>query len=568
MRVLRRALIPTLVGVFLLMFLVIPMFSLIWVSFSGEPSNMFSDLFSGRLGLFWTHLTSGLSLRYYDEFIHSPRYYKGLVNGVLFSTLVTFGCCVVGVALALIMTRVELPFPGALRVLAILPLAIPSFLMALSFELLFGKEGMITRLWAVLTHLGPPLEPHSVLGCALVQIFAFFPLVFLTTAATLERMDPSLDEASAVLGAPRGLTFGRVSLAMLAPGIAAGAFLTFIRSFGYFATLQLLIPSRINMIVVEAYRDMSGNTYWGGAATLSTVMIGVILAILAIQKYQVERNRFETMTGRAVAAPKTVSNRAVTAVLFVATLLVLGFPVLNLAVIVLLSLSGSWGDTILPTSYTLQHYVGALWTSSSFLLNSLLLSAMALILSLFLAFFIAWLIHRTKFWGRHLLDFLVQLPFILPGTAFAVALITVFNNPPLALHLTVYIVVLAYVVTRTPYGVRSILASLQQIGPAMEESSKTLGATSRLTLWKVLVPLIRPGIIAGGIMIFISCMTDVAITLMMCPPDWYPLSLNVFAQIQDAHYADASAYGLVLMLIIFTPYVIMLKLFGVKQMSL
>jgi iron(III) transport system permease protein len=206
-------------------------------------------------------------------------------------------------------------------------------------------------------------------------------------------------------------------------------------------------------------------------------MIGVILGMLAMQKYFIDRNRFETMTGRGVATAKSVTDPLVCRILFFLTILVLGFPVLNLLVIVLLALSGSWTDTLLPHTFSLEHFKLAVLRSPTFLLNSLYLSGMALVLSLMLAGVVAYVIHRTRFWGRHVLDFTVQLPFILPGTAFAVALITVFNNPPLALHLTVYLVVMAYVVTRTPYGVRSILASLQQIGPAMEESSKTLGAT-------------------------------------------------------------------------------------------
>ena len=559
---LARFLIPISVAAFLTIFLVIPLASLVWVSLSGEPSNIFGDLARGDLVGFWRSITSHASLSYYDEFIRTPRYRIGLVNGVLFSGAVTLACCGLGVSLAFVLDRVELPFSSVLRVLAILPLAIPSFLMALSVQFLFGKSGIVT------TTIGPVLNPFSPLGCGVVQAFSFFPLVYLTTAATLERMDPALDEASAVLGAPRALTFCRVSLPMLLPGVAAGAFLAFIRSFGDFATLQLLMPSKIRMIVVEAYRDMSGNTYWGGAATLSTVMIGVILCILAVQKLVVERKRFETMTGRAVATKRRISNPALRGILLAATVAVLAFPVLNLGVIALLSVSGAWGNTLLPETWTLSHFEKALVKSPASLVNSLALSAMALAGSLVLAGCVAYTVHRGRSWARHALDFVVQLPFVLPGTAFAIALITVFNNPPLALHLTVYIVVLAYIVTRTPYGVRTILASLQQIGPAMEESSRTLGANDLVTTAKVLVPLIRPGIVAGGVMIFISCMTDVAITLMVCPPSWYPASLSIFVQIADARYFDASAYGLLLMGIIFAPYAFLLRRGGAKQMSI
>ncbi|MBM3462039.1 MAG: iron ABC transporter permease [Armatimonadetes bacterium] len=554
------------VTVVLLLFLVIPMFSLFWVSFTGEPSNILRDLFRGDLAGFVRNLTEGASLHYYREFFTTPRYYMGLINGLLFSAMVTLGCCVLGVGLALAMARTAVPFKGVLRALSVLPLAIPSYLMALSFILIFGKTGLITRGLALVGI--PQIDPFTPFACAMVQIFSFFPLVLLTTSAALERMDPSLEEASSVLGGPRDYTFSRVSIPMLLPGVAAGAFLTFIRSFGDFATMKLLIPSSTRMIVVEAYRDMSGNTYWGGAATLSTVMVAVILIGLGLQKYVIERNRFETLTGKGIAQPRLMQNPAACWAIFAVCVILLGFPVLNLGIIALLSVASNWTTTALPSSYTLANYQRALFDKPESIVNGFILSGIALVLALAFAGGVAYMIHRTKFWGRHVLDFVTLFPFIIPGTAFAIALVTTFNEPPLALHLTVYIVVIAYVITRTPYGVRSILASFQQIGPAMEESSKTLGATGTVTLWKVLLPLIRPGIIAGGIMIFISTMTDVAITIMVCPPAWYPASLHVFNQVADSHYSSAAAYGIVLMALIYIPYIIMLKIVGVRDMSL
>jgi iron(III) transport system permease protein len=484
----------------------------------------------------------------------------------LFSTAVTLGCCVVGIFLAIVLSRPNLPWAGTMRLLSVLPLAIPSFLMALSVIMLFSKEGIVTRL----LHF-QPFNPFTPFGCFVVQVFAFFPLVTLTTSAALERMDPSLEEAASVLGAPRAYTFSTVSLPMLVPGVAAGAFLTFIRSFGDFATLELLLPSQIKVIVVEAYRDMSGNTYWGGAATMSTIMVAVILGLLAVQKYWIERNRYETMTGRAVASRRGGPAGLTGWLMFAGALLLLGFPLLNLLVILLLASSATWGATLLPSHYTLANFSRVLAPAADGhypLLNSLWLSGMALVGALLLAGTVCFIVARTKIKGRQLLDLITVLPFIIPGTAFAIALITCFNTPPLALHLTVYIVVLAYIVTRAPYAVRSIQASFQQIGPAMEESSRTLGATPNLTTWKVLVPLIRPGIIAGAIMIFISCMTDVAITIMVCPPNWYPASVDIFNRIADSSYFAASAYGMVLMAFIFIPYIIMLKVVGSRDMSL
>ncbi len=142
----------------------------------------------------------------------------------------------------------------------------------------------------------------------------------------------------------------------------------------------------------------------------------------------------------------------------------------------------------------------------------------------------------------------------MPGVVFAVALICTFNGPPLALHLTGALVVCAYILTSMPYGVRSAIASFSQISRNLEESSSTLGAPSLLTFAKVTAPLIRSGIAAGAIMIFIACMQEVAITLMTCPPQWRPLSTYIFMEIQEGNVFNASAYGIVLFLLIVIPY--------------
>lgn len=534
-------------GAFLLLFLVWPLLSLVAVSLTGEPVNVVGRWFLGQ------PLQVGASLQYYREFLHTPRYYKGLVNSLLFSGLVTLASCALGVAVSLVLERTAIPLKPLLRVLAVLPLAIPPYLMALSFMILFGKAGMVTRL------LGPVFDPFTPLGTGLVQVFAFFPVAMLTTSAALERLDPSLEEAARVSGGPLGFVFWTVTVPLLRPGLVAGAFLTFIRSFGDFATPLLLMPPSVRLIVVEAYRDMSGNAYWGGASMLSTVMVLVVLGLTGWQKY-VERHRLETVGGRAAATARLYRGTAGCRLLLVAMLLVLSFPLLNVGVLGILSLASSWGREILPGGWTLANYAAVLGTSSQYLLNSLVLSLLAVLLGLVLGFGVAFILYRTTWRGRHALDVLVGLPFIVPGTAFAIALVTVFNQPPLALHLTATLVVIAYVVTRAPYAVRSVTASLSQVGPSVEEASRTLGAPPPLTLWKVLLPLVRPGLLSGGLMIFMSCVMDVSITLMICPPAWYPASIRIFTETQESHYFVASAYGIVLMLMVVAAHAGMMRI--------
>lgn len=481
-----------------------------------------------------------------------------LLQACGYCPLVTLASMAIGVGVAFCLHTTNMKGKHIFSLLVIVPLSTPPFLGALAFKNLLGDYGIITRAFEAIG-LAQPFEAQSALSAGLVQSFLFFPFVTLTTVAALERFDTSLPEASRVLGGSRMYGFFTATLPTLMPGILAGGFLVFIRAFGDFATLRLLLPTQYHMIVVEAYRDLSGNTYWGGATMLSTLMVGSILVLLTLQKYVVEGGSFQTVTGRSGARTALPSEQQT-----LADRLALGFcsfvfavPVAFLASTFLVSLARNWGAEVVPTQFTVSRYVfiaRSLFTQDSPLVNSFSLAMPALLGCLVMAFGVAFLISRGGGKTAQFLDFVTVLPFVVPGVAFAVALIGVFNTPPFELHNTPLLVIIAYVVTRAPYAIRTILASFQQIGTSMEEGSRTLGGSEILTLCRVTVPLVFPGIVAGAVMIFISAMQDVALTLMISPPDWYPTSVFAFKEIESGRIYEASAYGVVLFLLIVIPY--------------
>lgn len=491
--------------------------------------------------------------------IDGPDVGVRLLQACGYCPLVTLASSLLGVGIAFSLHSTNMPYKKLFSLLVIVPLSTPPFLGALAFKNILGDFGMITRLFDAIG-LSHPFVGQSALSAGLVQSFLFFPFVTLTTLAALERFDSSLPEASRVLGGSTRYGFITVTLPTLMPGILAGAFLVFVRSFGDFATLKLLLPIQYSMIVVEAYRDLSGNTYWGGATMLSTLMVGVILVLLTLQKYVVEGGSYQTVTGRSGARPTDPGGRKtiVDKLAFVFSLCVFAVPLMFLAATFLVSIARNWGAEIVPSQFTFNRYIHILTSSftqyDSPLVNSFSLTIPALIGCVVMAFSIAFLISRGSGRSAQALDFVTVLPFVIPGVAFAVALIGVFNHEPLLLHFTAPLVIYAYIVTRAPYGVRTILASFQQIGTSMEEGSRTLGAGELLTLVRVTVPLVLPGILAGSVMIFISAMQDVAITLMIAPPDWYPTSVHVFHEIEVGRIYEASAYGIVLFFLILIPY--------------
>lgn len=629
-------------GLFIALFIIIPIAVLGLTSFTGEPIPVLEYFVTGQFSAIGQELSHNFTFQYYGELLDTKRYSQGLVNTVglvpgftalfllislagrslinlihakfaekissfpsfnsaLFVAIVltifsltwkswlpescqlyhfmhwlapghsleaqlmqTFGfcssvtvvACGLGMATAFCIERVNTPGRGLFKVLSIIPLALPSFLGALAVKNILGINGVVTKAlaswgWRL------PFEAQSIWAAGLTQVFLYFPFVLLTVSAALEYFDISLTEVAKVTGADAFFYFLTVRLPLLMPGILSGAFLVFVRSFGDFSAISLLMPLQYPMIVVEAYRDLSGSTYWGGACMLSVLMILTVLGMLGVQKYYLNRTNFEVVGGKGNKNIPRSNNPwlRMSACLFCIVIFAvpLGFVVTTFIV----SIAGTWGIEFLPSSYTLSRYAEvwkASWSSDSPLANSFMLALPGLFWSLLLATVSAFFIARNNSCWRHMLDLCILLPFVVPGVVFAVALISTFNGPPLALHLTGALVVCAYILTSMPYGVRSISASFSQVSRSLEESSSVLGAPSLLTFIKITSPLIRPGIAAGAIMIFIACMQEVAITLMTCPPQWRPLSTYIFMEIQEGNVFNASAYGMVLFLLIVIPY--------------
>lgn len=630
------------VGLFVALFIIIPIAVLGLTSFTGEPIPILEYLVQGQLSLAWQELSHNFTFQYYGELLDTQRYSRGLLNTVglvpgcsalfllialvgrsvislisatlakkidyllslnglllvailltVFSLtwyywlppssrlyhfmswlapghswegrfLQTFGFCslvtavssMLGLTAAFCIERVQIPGRGLFKVLSIIPLALPSFLGALAVKNILGINGIVTKALANLGW-GLPFEAQSIWAAGLTQVFLYFPFVLLTVSAALEYFDTSLTEAAQIMGASHLFYFLTVRLPLLRPAVFSGAFLVFVRSFGDFSAISLLMPLQYPMIVVEAYRDLSGSTYWGGACMLSVLMMLTVLALLALQKYFLSCADFEIVGGKGQPQTPPSANPWLGALAGTFCAVIFGVPLCFVVTTFVVSVAGSWGIEFLPSSYTLSRYAQvweASWAADSPLANSFMLALPGLFWSLLLATISAFFMARSNSRWCHLLDFCLLLPFVVPGVVFAVALICTFNGPPLAWHLTGALVVCAYILTSIPYGVRSIAASFSQLSRTLEESSSLLGAPSLLTFIKITVPLIRPGIAAGAVMIFIACMQEVAITLMTCPPQWRPLSTYIFMEIQEGNVFNASAYGIVLFLLIVIPY--------------
>lgn len=548
---------------FFAVFLFVPFLSILAVSFTGRPVN----LLDGLLG--WSHLeelarrfSAEATLKYYVQLFTLSRYSQALINSVVLGLGVSTACVMVSLPIAFALARTRMPARGLIGALCLVPLMIPTFISSSAFILMFGKSGWVTYIARSAFGIEELFNVHSPLGVALVQVCFFFPYALLPMLAVFKAMDPTLEEASHLLRARRLFSFLTTTLPLAAPGIGAGALLVFIVSLEDFGTPMILSPRGFPLLIVEAYREMVGYFNWGGASTIAVLLVLLSMLVLLVQRRMLGRTEFRTVSGKP-STREGVADRGINAMLLVYSLLILAIPLLAIYTTAMQSLATTWGSRLLPEGFTLDNYAQVFERSAGAVLNTFLLGGAALAVSLLLAAVIPYLVVRR---GRVFLDYLGFLPLALPGTALAIAMILAFNTPPLQLTGTALLLVMAYVIRRLPYALRSTTASIRTIGSDLEEASFLLGAPKFLSLWGVTLPLMLPGILAGGIMVFLTSIREISATILLAPDGWKPMSLVIFEGLLRGEFYTSSAISMILIAVVMTIQYVVFRLIGDKAL--
>jgi iron(III) transport system permease protein len=384
------------------------------------------------------------------------------------------------------------------------------------------------------------------LGIVLVQVFFFFPYALWPMIAAFKVSDLALEEASQNLGAKPWFTFVRVTLPLAMPGIVSSMLLIFTVSFSDFGTPIIMAPKDLNLIVVEAYREIAGFFNWAGSAILTVIMVLVAAFFFWLQRIVTRGKEYGTISGKPTNQ-KMVTNRGVVVTLTLYTSVVVLIPLLAMGSIFLSSVATTWGHHALPDGYTLKHYAFIFSTSSKNIVNSLVLGAGALVLSVIIATFVSYFVVRR---GSGALDFMSSIPLVVPGIALGIALIQTFNTAPLHLTGTALILIIAYTIRRMPYMIRSTMGSMMAIRKDIEEAAINMGASPLIAAITVIGPLMLPGISAGAILVFVTVIKETSISILMAPTDWAPMSLAVFQNLLRGEYYTASAMAILIIVIV------------------
>jgi iron(III) transport system permease protein len=515
----------------LLLFLVYPIFTTLLSSFipQGRPIAL-----------------QNLSLVNFERFLTSPLYQRAFVNSLVVSLSTTLIATVIALPAAFAMARVQIPFRNLILSLSVIPLIAPPFIGAYSWVILLGRRGIFTHYLDAWFGIVPPTI-FGPFGIILALSLSYFPFVFLIVQGALAAADPFIEESAAIMGASRWRILRTVTFPLVVPSIASGALIVFIRSLGNVGVPAVLggdyyvLPTLI-LFQVEGFFNLNG------AAAIAMINVVLVLIFLLVVRRFFGKKRYVTLTGTTRGAPKSsrLLDRALGTTYVWGLLLLALLPQI---LVVYSSFAERWAGTLLPTRYGLANYQLILGNVMQPILNSITLAGIATAMALAFGLITAYVSLRKRFAGRWLIDLTVMLPFVLPGIVTGVAYLTTFNTGPLAMTGTAAILVFAYFVRRLAYAFRSISAAIGQVDTALEDASMICGASWGRTIRKVTIPLIAPGILAGGILVFSTLIGELSVTIMLFSGKWKTVSIAIFEYLTSYRTAPAAALGTIVIVI-------------------
>jgi iron(III) transport system permease protein len=459
-------------------------------------------------------------------------------------------------AFALAAARSRSRLTGVLRAFSLLPIITPPFVVGMAIILLFGLQGFVTSQLLGLNTRGIFGFP----GLALAQTLSFAPVAFLVISSVVESINPSLEEASLTLRAGRWLTFRKVTLPLLRPGIANAFLLTIIESLADFGN-PIIIGGEFEVLSTEIYFSIVGRFDQTLAATLGLILLAFCLASFLLQRYWLGERSYVTVTGKPPSGRPMPLPRG----LEIGLLVFCAFWCFFTLTIYLSVVSGGfveiWG---INNTFTLRHYVLLMRDGMDALWTTLILAGVSAPLTAALGLLIAYLVVRHRFPGRRILEFLSMLSFAVPGTVIGIGYVMAFNQSPFLLTGTAAILVIAFIFRNMPVGIRSGVAALAQIDQALEEASVTLRASYAMTIRRIVLPLIRPAIVSALVFSFVRSVTAISAVVFIVSAKWQLSTKVILDQAENGRYGLATAYSTVLIVIMAAAIALMYFLVGRK----
>lgn len=500
----------------------------------------------------------------FQSFFAQKYYVKSIFNSLKVSILATIAALVIGVPLAYFYQMYEIKGKTLLQILIILCSMSAPFIGAYSWIMLLGRSGVVTKtIEAILPIRMPSIYGFN--GILMVLSLQLFPLVFLYVSGALKNIDNSLLEASENMGCSGVKRFFTIVVPLCMPTIIAAALMVFMRAFADFGT-PLLIGEGYQtfpVIIYNSYFAETGSNHGFGAA-ISVIAIIITAAIFLMQRYINGKFRF-TMN-----ALHPIERKEATGVTFVLihlySWIIVAIAFLPQVYVMYTSFLKTSGKIFLK-GFSLDSYKYAFTHLKKAIPNTFIIGGMALIIVIVLAILIAYLVVRRSNTVNKIIDTLSMIPYIIPGSVVGIALVMAFNKKPIVLAGTAIIMIVALVIRRIPYTIRSSTATLQQIPMSIEEAAISLGSSKLKAFFKITVPMMANGILSGAIMSWVTIITELSTAIILYNLNTITLTLATYTYVSRGNYGIAAAYATILTVSTTVSLLLYMKITGNKEVS-
>lgn len=508
----------------------------------------------------------GFTLAQFQKFLSADYYTSTIGNSLKVTISVTVMSLLVGIPMSYFYTFYQLKGKKLIFILSILCCMSAPFLGAYSWIMLLGRNGVITRFLDTYMHIKIG-SIYGFDGILLVQTLKFFPLVFIYMNGALKNIDNTLMEASASMGCTGIKRLFSVVTRLVMPTMLAAALLVFMRAFADFGT-PMVIGEGYPTFPVLIYNNYVGETGsdYSFAAAISVIAIIITLVVFLAQKWATNKFDFALNALHPVdpKKPKGFSGFMMHFYCY----LVCALAFLPQLYIIYLSFRNCTGAVFKP-GYSLGNYqAAAKQMLGRSIKNTVILGGGSLALIIVFSVIIAYLVVRRKSLLNNTIDTLTMIPYIMPGVVIGIALLTAFGKPPMVLTGTITIMMLALVIRRMPYTIRSATASLMQIPISMEEAAISLGASKMKTFLTITVPMMAPGIVSGAILSWVAILTEVSSAIILYNNKTITLTMSLYLAIYRGKDGMAAAFASIVTVVTIISLLIYLRVSKTEDIKL
>ena len=486
----------------------------------------------------------GLTLYNFVRFFTKPYYYQTLIRSLVVCGITVLTTTLIGVPIAYVMTRYNIPGKQLLHIFIIMSLMSPPFIGAYSWIVLMGRNGLVAKLFRTFGMTAPTIYGRG--GIIFVFTLHLFPYIYLYTSGAMNSIDSSLEEAAENLGMNKLKRIWTVTLPVILPSILAGCVMVFMTALADFGTPMLLGEGYtvLPVLVYNEYMSESAvDPYM--ASSLSVIIVCCSLAVLAFQKLVIDKRNYQMSSLRPPQETELHGWKRIAVSLPIWIVVFLSF-LPQIVVVCQSFVERSFSGVV--KGVNLNNYAAILSRLGRNIRNTYVFSFVAIIFIVIMGILVSYVLVRKKGKVANLIDTLIMFPYVIPGSVLGIGLIVAFNRKPVILVGTAAIMIISYVVRKLPYTVRSGSAFLYQMDPFVEEASINLGVSPMKTFFTVTARMMLPGVMSGAVLSWITCINELSSSIMLYSGKTSTIAVAIYQEVTRMSDGTAAALATILTL--------------------